>query len=126
MGSKVSLSLSLSLSPPFPPFLSLPLSIFLLSNSLFNYQTILYCTYTLKTHNNYYSAHCLSFSRGRAQQCQRLFQVNAPVNCMCLHPNQATLIVGDQSGTIHVWDLTTDHNEQLVRVVTTLRVLMLS
>ena len=34
---------------------------------------------------------------------------------MCLHPNQATLIVGDQSGTIHVWDLTTDHNEQLVR-----------
>lgn len=53
--------------------------------------------------------------RGRAQQCQRLFQVNAPVNCMCLHPNQATLIVGDQSGTIHVWDLTTDHNEQLVR-----------
>ena len=34
---------------------------------------------------------------------------------MCLHPNQATLIVGDQSGTIHVWDLTTDHNEQLVK-----------
>ena len=33
---------------------------------------------------------------------------------MCLHPNQATLIVGDQSGTIHVWDLTTDYNEQLV------------
>lgn len=59
------------------------------------------------------------FNRGRAQQCQRLFQVNAPVNCMCLHPNQATLIVGDQSGTIHVWDLTTDHNEQLVRVVST-------
>lgn len=33
---------------------------------------------------------------------------------MCLHPNQATLIVGDQSGTVHVWDLTTDYNEQLV------------
>ncbi len=33
---------------------------------------------------------------------------------MCLHPNQATLIVGDQSGTIYVWDLTTDRNEQLV------------
>ena len=42
--------------------------------------------------------------------------MNAPVNCMCLHPNQATLIVGDQSGTIHVWELTTDHNEQLVRM----------
>lgn len=52
--------------------------------------------------------------RGRTQQCQRLFQVNAPVTCMCLHPNQATLMVGDQSGTIHVWDLTTDHNEQLI------------
>jgi len=34
---------------------------------------------------------------------------------MCLHPNQATLVVGDQSGTIHVWDLTTDSNEQLVK-----------
>ena len=38
---------------------------------------------------------------------------------MCLHPNQATLIVGDQSGTVHVWDLTTDYNEQLVRAFTT-------
>ncbi|XP_064406213.1 target of rapamycin complex subunit lst8-like [Halichondria panicea] len=54
--------------------------------------------------------------RGRSQQCQRLFQVNAPVTCMCLHPNQATLIVGDQSGTIHVWDLSTDHNEQLIPI----------
>lgn len=52
--------------------------------------------------------------RGQSQQCQRLFQVASPVNCMCLHPNQATLIVGDQSGTVHVWDLTTDYNEQLV------------
>ena len=57
--------------------------------------------------------------RGRSQQCQRLFQVNAPVTCMCLHPNQATLIVGDQSGTIHVWDLSTDHNEQLVSTALT-------
>ena len=68
----------------------------------------------------------LLFYRGRAQQCQRLFQVNTPVNCMCLHPNQATLIVGDQSGTIHVWDLTTDHNEQLVRVVSRYRVVITS
>ncbi|XP_019852280.1 PREDICTED: target of rapamycin complex subunit lst8-like isoform X2 [Amphimedon queenslandica] len=52
--------------------------------------------------------------RGSNQQCQRLFQVSSPVNCMCLHPNQATLIVGDQSGTVHVWDLTTDYNEQLI------------
>lgn len=41
---------------------------------------------------------------------------------MCLHPNQGTLIVGDQSGTVHVWDLATDYNEQLVRVVVCHRV----
>lgn len=42
------------------------------------------------------------------------FQVNAPVNTVCLHPNQGELFVGDQSGAIHVWDLKTDHNEQLI------------
>ena len=68
---------------------------------------------TQNTHNHTHT-HIHTYHRGRSQQCQRLFQVNAPVNCMCLHPNQATLIVGDSGGTIHVWDLTTDHNEQLV------------
>ncbi|KAF4518152.1 hypothetical protein B566_EDAN008854 [Ephemera danica] len=52
--------------------------------------------------------------RTRNMQCQRIFQVSAPVNCVCLHPNQAELIVGDQSGIIHIWDLKTDHNEQLI------------
>ncbi|GLH02921.1 Protein LST8 homolog [Gryllus bimaculatus] len=52
--------------------------------------------------------------RSRNLQCQRIFQVSAPVNCVCLHPNQAELIVGDQSGVIHLWDLKTDHNEQLI------------
>ena len=28
--------------------------------------------------------------------------------------SQAELIVGDQSGVIHLWDLQTDHNEQLI------------
>ncbi|ELU05495.1 hypothetical protein CAPTEDRAFT_165576 [Capitella teleta] len=51
--------------------------------------------------------------RSRNLQCQRIFQVNAPVNCVCLHPNQGELFVGDQSGAIHIWDLKTDHNEQL-------------
>ncbi|NXP72311.1 LST8 protein, partial [Ramphastos sulfuratus] len=55
-----------------------------------------------------------SFLRSRNLQCQRIFQVNAPINCVCLHPNQAELIVGDQSGAIHIWDLKTDHNEQLI------------
>nr|BAN20635.1 vegetatible incompatibility protein HET-E-1, putative [Riptortus pedestris] len=52
--------------------------------------------------------------RSRNLQCQRIFQVNAPVNCVCLHPNQSELFVGDQSGIIHLWDLKTDHNEQLI------------
>lgn len=26
--------------------------------------------------------------RSRNLQCQKLFQVNAPINCVCLHPNQ--------------------------------------
>ncbi|KRX67115.1 Target of rapamycin complex subunit lst8 [Trichinella sp. T9] len=52
--------------------------------------------------------------RSRNLQCQRIFQVNTPVSCVCLHPNQVELFVGDQSGTIHLWDLRTDHNEQLL------------
>lgn len=52
--------------------------------------------------------------RSRNFQCQRIFQTSAPVNCVKLHPNQSELIVGDQSGIIHLWDLKTDHNEQLV------------
>ncbi|XP_015778516.1 PREDICTED: target of rapamycin complex subunit lst8-like [Acropora digitifera] len=28
--------------------------------------------------------------RSRNLQCQRVFQVNAPVNCVCLHPNQVS------------------------------------
>ncbi|XP_077979424.1 target of rapamycin complex subunit lst8-like [Glandiceps talaboti] len=52
--------------------------------------------------------------RSRNLQCQRIFQVSAPVNCVCLHPNQGELFVGDQSGAIHIWDLKTDHNEQLI------------
>ena len=85
---------------------------------------------------------CAPPQRSRNLQCQRIFQVNAPINCVCLHPNQvrgahgaghrgvqeggrlppsltspapqAELIVGDQSGAIHIWDLKTDHNEQLI------------
>lgn len=29
--------------------------------------------------------------RSHNLQCQRVFQVNAPVNCVCLHPNQVNL-----------------------------------
>ncbi|NXJ46752.1 LST8 protein, partial [Spizaetus tyrannus] len=61
-----------------------------------------------------HAASSLFCCRSRNLQCQRIFQVNAPINCVCLHPNQAELIVGDQSGAIHIWDLKTDHNEQLI------------
>ncbi|MPC27537.1 Target of rapamycin complex subunit lst8 [Portunus trituberculatus] len=44
----------------------------------------------------------------------RIFQVNSPVTCACLHPNQAELFVGDQSGVIHIWDIKTEHYEQLM------------
>ncbi|KAH6943691.1 hypothetical protein HPB50_025613 [Hyalomma asiaticum] len=52
-------------------------------------------------------------SRARAQTCQRVFETNAPVNCACLHPNQCELFIGDQSGSIYIWDLRNNHNEQL-------------
>uniref|UniRef100_T1JHF2 Target of rapamycin complex subunit lst8 n=1 Tax=Strigamia maritima TaxID=126957 RepID=T1JHF2_STRMM len=51
--------------------------------------------------------------RSRSQKCQRLFQAPAPINCICLHPNQGELVVGDQNGTIHIWDLKTDKTEQI-------------
>lgn len=60
--------------------------------------------------------------RSRNLQCQRIFQTNAPITSICLHPNQGELILGDQSGLLHLWDLKTDHNEQLVSVVCYLNV----
>lgn len=52
--------------------------------------------------------------RSRTLHVSRIFQVSTPVNCACLHPNQAELFVGDQSGVIHIWDVKTEHNEQLI------------
>lgn len=42
-----------------------------------------------------------------------LFVVKCTVVNSIVHV-QAELIVGDQSGVIHIWDLKTDHNEQLI------------
>lgn len=50
----------------------------------------------------------------RNLSCQRIFQANAPVNSVCLHPNQQELIVGDHSGVIHRWNLKNDQSEQLI------------
>lgn len=59
----------------------------------------------------------INLCRSRNLQCQRIFQTNAPITSICLHPNQGELILGDQSGLLHLWDLKTDHNEQLVSVL---------
>ena len=47
----------------------------------------------------------------RNLQCQRIFQANAPVNSVALHPNQHELIVGDQNGAVHIWNLRADASE---------------
>lgn len=56
------------------------------------------------------------FFRARSGQCNRMFQVNAPITSVCLHPNQGELIVADQAGCINIWDLKSDKTEQLVRI----------
>ncbi|XP_065846599.1 target of rapamycin complex subunit lst8-like [Oscarella lobularis] len=52
--------------------------------------------------------------RVRNIQCQRIFQMTDPCTCTCLHPNQIEMIIGNQGGGIHLWDLRTDHNEQII------------
>ncbi|XP_067935101.1 target of rapamycin complex subunit lst8-like [Watersipora subatra] len=52
--------------------------------------------------------------RARGNACQRTLQTKAAINCACLHPNQAELFVGDQSGAIHIWDLKSERTEQYV------------
>lgn len=42
-----------------------------------------------------------------------IFDMHTTYVFVCLNV-QAELIVGDQSGVIHIWDLKTDHNEQLI------------
>lgn len=49
--------------------------------------------------------------RMRNLQCSRSYQAHAPVNSVKLHPNQQELLIGDQSGRVHVWNLGTDASE---------------
>ena len=60
-----------------------------------------------------YGFSCCS-CRSRNMQCQKLFQANAPINCVCLHPNQAAVVVGDQTGALHLWDLVRDTSQKVV------------
>lgn len=52
--------------------------------------------------------------RSKLQKPQRLFEVEAPINCASLHPNNSVLFVGDQAGTMHIWDLRMNENDQKV------------
>lgn len=47
-------------------------------------------------------------------QCQRVYKIGTSINCVFLHPNQAELILGDQLGTVHLWDLNNDSIDKLV------------
>ncbi|XP_065199469.1 target of rapamycin complex subunit lst8 isoform X2 [Planococcus citri] len=50
----------------------------------------------------------------RNMHCHRIFQANAAINYAVLHPNQVELIMCDDNGIIHVWNLKNDRNEQLI------------
>lgn len=44
-----------------------------------------------------------------------MFATVAPVNCVCLHPNQSELYIGDQSGAIYLWDLRAENADQQMK-----------
>jgi WD40 repeat protein len=58
----------------------------------------------------------LTHFRSGQLTCQRIFEVSSPVNAVCLHPNQSEIIVGEQNGQIHLWDLKTDKNVLVVSI----------
>lgn len=41
----------------------------------------------------------------RAAEAQRTYECQGPVHSLVLHPNQTTLISGDQTGAIKTWDI---------------------
>ena len=47
-------------------------------------------------------------------QSQRVYQAGHPVNSVKLHPNQQELLLGDQSGTVHIWNLASDTSHSVV------------
>ncbi|KAI6178655.1 Target of rapamycin complex subunit LST8 [Aphelenchoides besseyi] len=55
--------------------------------------------------------------RANPMSCQRIFQVNTPVHCVALHPNQIELIVADSTGALYLWDLRSDRDDSLLTEV---------
>lgn len=50
----------------------------------------------------------------RSTNISHSYDVNAPITSVKLHPNQVELIIGDQNGTIHSWDMRTNAALQYV------------
>lgn len=46
-------------------------------------------------------------------QCQRMFEAKGPLNAGVLHPNQTTLFLCDQNGSMYMWDLRHNFNEMM-------------
>ncbi|CAF1656626.1 unnamed protein product, partial [Adineta ricciae] len=57
--------------------------------------------------------HCVRIWDMRSARTKAFRQttVSASVNCVTLHPNQTELLIGDQDGTIHRWDMAGDKHE---------------
>ncbi|XP_054716586.1 target of rapamycin complex subunit lst8-like [Uloborus diversus] len=53
--------------------------------------------------------------RSRTLQCQRQYTALAPVNSVCLHPNQCELFIADQNGSIYLWDLRAESSDQQLK-----------
>lgn len=46
--------------------------------------------------------------------CKRMFDCLTPVNSVCLHPNQVEVAICTSAGSIYLWDIKSDNNEQLL------------
>lgn len=46
--------------------------------------------------------------------CKRMFDCLNPVTSVCLHPNQVEVAISTSIGGVYIWDIKTDHNEQLM------------
>lgn len=46
--------------------------------------------------------------------CKRMFDCRMPVNSVCLHPNQVEVAICTSAGSIYLWDIKSDNNEQLL------------
>jgi len=46
--------------------------------------------------------------------CKRMFDCITPVTSVCLHPNQVEVAISTQGGSVYLWDVKSDNNDQLL------------